>query len=222
MTGFIDCAIDVSDAQGADIDWPAVAADGITTVMIKATEGHSFEAKTFVKNRERALATGLITVIPYDFLRPGYEAESLAFFIKVAGLGSGSQAALDWEGRAADTADPQEAEDIGEGIRAVTGRPPLGYWGIPGSTPRPPTNKMVTWPRWVPRYPRTGPVWSFGKLPQSIQSNPSATWPNALFAQYTSTGQVRGIKGPVDRSIWIGTEAELRAWHATGAMPVGF
>jgi hypothetical protein len=25
--------------------------------------------------------------------------------------------------------------------------------------------------------------------------------------------------GNVDRSIWVGTEAQLRAWHATGILP---
>jgi hypothetical protein len=25
--------------------------------------------------------------------------------------------------------------------------------------------------------------------------------------------------GPVDRSVWIGTAADLQAWHASGALP---
>jgi GH25 family lysozyme M1 (1,4-beta-N-acetylmuramidase) len=41
------------------------------------------------------------------------------------------------------------------------------------------------------------------------------------FHQYTPAGQVPGISGPVDRSIWIGTPDELRLWHATGQVPTG-
>ncbi len=220
MTAWLDDVIDVSDAQGV-VDWPAVAAAGIKVAMIKATEGHTFAAKTFVVNREGALATGLITPIAYDFLRPGYEAESLAFFTKVAGIGPGSLTMLDWEGRASDTCTPQEIEDIGNAILERSGRLPLGYWAKTGATPRPPTAEMQTWPRVIPAYPQIGAK-AFTAVPHAYQINPLLHWPGALFAQYTCWGIVSGVKGPVDRSVWIGTAAERAAWLKDGTMPARF
>src|SRR5438270_225530 len=39
------------------------------------------------------------------------------------------------------------------------------------------------------------------------------------FHQYTPAGRVAGIATPVDRSVWVGSLAGLRAWYATGALP---
>jgi len=40
-----------------------------------------------------------------------------------------------------------------------------------------------------------------------------------LFWQYTSNQQVDGIGGNVDASLFAGSEAELKAWCETGALP---
>lgn len=51
--------IDVSHHQG-DINFKKVAADGISFVFIKATQGKSFRSKTFLKFVKDAKAAGLM------------------------------------------------------------------------------------------------------------------------------------------------------------------
>ena len=212
-----DIAIDVGDAQ-PHIDWTAAAASGVALAMIKATEGTSFVSPTFAAQASGAAAVG-IRVVPYHFLRPSPAAPQAANFLKATALARGSPFALDWEGRAASTASPETAEQIGELLTAIAGRLPLGYWGIPGSTPSAPTADMLTWDRWVPRYPRLGAK-QWMDLPASIRNSVATRWPGALFAQYTRWGAVPGIAGPVDRSVFFGTADELIAWHETGKLPV--
>ncbi|MCM1356071.1 MAG: hypothetical protein NC212_06675 [Staphylococcus sp.] len=65
--------IDISSHNG-EIDFEKVAADGISFVIIKATEGGTFKDKKFVDNLRRAREAGL-KVGAYHFFRfdtPGY------------------------------------------------------------------------------------------------------------------------------------------------------
>ena len=59
--------IDVSHHQG-EIDWEAVAGDGIDSVYLKATEGGDWVDSRFAENRAGALAAGL-EVGAYHFFR---------------------------------------------------------------------------------------------------------------------------------------------------------
>jgi lysozyme len=188
----LDVVIDVSDAQG-NIDWSAVAGAGIRVAMVKATEGATFTASTWHANQRGAERAG-IKVIPYHFVRPGSVTDQTANFRAAAGLGRGTAYALDWEGNR--TAGATDVEQMGQILAQIAGRNPLGYWGIPGSTPEPPTVTMQGWDLWVPRY-RAGSIADFTKMPPELQS-PGAPF---LFWQYTSGGRVSGINGDVDRSV---------------------
>lgn len=188
----LDVVIDVSDAQGI-IDWAAVAGDGITVAMVKATEGATFTASSWHANQRGATQAG-IKVIPYHFIRPGDAAAQAAHFQEVAGLAQGMVCALDWEGTRTGTAD--DVEQIGQALAAITGRNPLGYWGIPGNTPEAPTAAMQAWDRWVPRY-RAGNIANFALMTGGHQ-DPGIPF---LFWQYTPAGKIAGINGPVDRSV---------------------
>ena len=219
MSQAFDIAIDVSDFQPT-IDWSRVYAAGIRIAMVKASEGATFASHHFSTQRSGAERAG-IKVIPYHFLRStGIDAQ-VQQFRRVAGLAKNQPFALDWEGRASQTCAPHLAEAVGVQLQTLTGRTPLGYWGIPGSTPAPPTAAMAAWDRWVPRYPKQGvKSWS------EIAASPGAklwarTWPGALFAQYTCWGAVPGIPGAVDRSaIFANSLAEALAWYATGQRPM--
>lgn len=207
----LDVCIDVSD-NNVISDWSAVYNSGIRVAMIKAMDGAGPTYSTWASQSAGARASG-ISVIPYLFMEP---MDSAVNFISETGLIANSPYALDWEGRANQTAAPSIAEAIGTSLIAVAQRPPLGYWGEPGSTPAQPTAVMATWDRWVPRYPQVPQPASFSELTlSSLGKQP----PGALFWQYTSAGVVPGIEGPVDRSVWLGTEDELTAWLATGARP---
>lgn len=198
-----DIAIDVSDNNGR-IDWPAVFASGVRIAFVKAMEGVGMHYPTWGPQSEGANRAGLI-VIPYLFLRPAEAKQVVNNFVRVTGLGSGMAFALDWEGRASQTATPEIAEQIGEELAIVAGRKPIGYWGIPGSTPAAPTARMLLWPRWVPRYPSVY-AQKFDDLPERCILNPKLTWHGEngelpYFAQYTAAGRVPGIQGKIDRSV---------------------
>lgn len=222
-----DIAIDVSHWQGT-IDWPAVADAGICIAMIKASEGAASRDRNFTANRTGAERAGILA-IPYHFLTPEPAAEQAANFRAATDLDTGMAFALDWEGRASTTAPPETAEAVGEALALDAGRKPLGYWGIPGSSPALPTAKMLDWPRWVPRYPRAG-VACWDELPDSVRLDPVQWWrPDDTgrlidylhFAQYTAWGRVPGIAGPCDRSVAFFASAEdALAWwgRPAGAM----
>jgi hypothetical protein len=156
----LDVVIDVSDAQGR-IDWLSVAHAGIKVAMVKATEGDMFTASTWHANLRGATGMG-IKVIPYHFIGPGRIVDQVAHFQSVAGLTNGIAYALDWEGQRTGAA--ADVQKMGEALADVAGRMPLGYWGIPGSTPETPTQLMDGWDRWVPRYPVHG-IADFNELP---------------------------------------------------------
>jgi lysozyme len=196
-----DVTIDVSHHQG-NIDWAAVKQTGIQCVMIKATQGLTKDSLWEV-NRDGAKAQGLL-VIPYTFLTKAAGAAAQAqFFVETAGLMAGMLAALDWEGDNAP--DAAFVEQVGLAVVEVIRRDPLGYWG--GSPPAAPT--MKGWPRWIPRY-------GANDGNPDMNHQPTEPW---LFWQYTSNQEVDGITGSVDASLFAGSEAALKAWCETGALP---
>jgi GH25 family lysozyme M1 (1,4-beta-N-acetylmuramidase) len=198
-----DVAIDVSHHQG-NIDWATVKQTGVQCVMIKATQALTKDSLWEV-NRDGARRQGLL-VIPYAFLSPSVTAGAQAdFFIRTAGLAAGMPAALDWEGD--DAPGAAFVEQIGLAVAEVIKRDPLGYWGI--SPPAAPTPIMKRWPRWIPRY-------GANDGNPDMNHQPTEPW---LFWQYTSNQQVDGITGPVDASLFAGSEAELKSWCETGALP---
>lgn len=212
-----DIAIDVGDAQ-PNIDWPAVFASGIRIAMVKATEGLSFLNPLLDEQYWGASNAG-IKPVPYHFMRPVNAQAQAQHFINTIQPAKGDAIAIDWEGRSSQTSSPAVCEAVGLYLGTITGRKPLGYWGIYGSTPGVPTAAMLTWDRWVPRYPHSG-TRSWAEVPLSIQRMSDSEWPNALFAQYTMWGQVPGIQGMVDRSvIFANSIDEALAWYATGARP---
>lgn len=211
---FQDVVIDVSDAQ-ASIDWPTVYKSGIRVAFIKAMEGSAIGYRTWKPQSIGADAAGIF-VIPYIFLRPTPPETVITNFASVTGLKKGEPFALDWEGEASETEAPANVETIGLGLAKIAGRPPVGYWGNPGSTPAQPTTIMQSWRRWIPRYPQSPEPPNFAAMTvRNVAKKP----PSALFWQYTSAGVVSGIKGPVDRSVFCGTADQLTAWLSTDAMP---
>jgi lysozyme len=217
----LDIVIDVSDSQG-EIDWHRVAAAGIKVAMIKATEGATVVEDTWPANKAGAEAAS-ITVIPYHFMTNAPPPDQVANFNRVAKLAPRRAYAVDWEPEKTKhtqvdiTASAAQVEAIGRALLEIVGRTPLGYWGIPGSTPQEPTAFMQTWDRWVPRY-REGNIADFSKMPARFTTpfgpvgQPSIPG-NFRFWQYTAGGIVSGVAEGVDRSVGsFDTVDEMTAW----------
>jgi lysozyme len=198
-----DITIDVSHWQGNAIDWGKVWAAGKRAVMIKATNGTSTDS-AWQTNVAGARQQGFL-VIPYHFMTQSDATAQANAFIATAALQPGMAAAIDWEAAGAATA--QQVDTVGTAVAAAIQRDPLGYWGQ--QPPGAPTPSMAAWPHWIPRY--------------GVDNGyPDPTHPVTvpwLFWQYTSKATVDGIAGPVDASLFSGSEAELTAWCNTGALP---
>ncbi len=214
-----DGVIDVSHHNAA-IDWPAVAASGIALVFIKASQGVGFVDPAFECNRSAAVKAGIL-VVPYHFIDACDPGRQAAHFLSVAGLRAGDPAMIDWESAA-----PADAVvTFGEAIADRAGRDPVAYYGwaqLPQADP-----DLSRWPLMLPEYPRGETPGAYAALvarpPRLPPGRPSA-WEGGQrpydFHQYTPAGRVPGITTAVDRSVWVGTSAELKVWYATGALPM--
>ena len=213
-----DGVIDVSHHNGA-IDWPAVAAAGIALAFVKATQGTRFVDPAFARNRSGAAQAGIL-VVPYHFLDavdPGHQARH---FLDVTGLGAGGVAMLDWESAA-----PTETlVACGRAVADIAGRDPVAYYGfaqLPRADP-----DLARWPLMLPAYPHGNRPGCYADLvshPPRLPPGRPSSWDGLCrpyhFHQYTPAGRVAGIATAVDRSVWIGTRAELAAWYSSGALP---
>jgi lysozyme len=208
-----DGVIDVSHHNAA-IDWPAVAGAGIALAFIKATQGAGFVDPAFERNRNAAIAAGILAV-PYHFLDTSGPDGQAGNFLAVTELGAGQPAMLDWE-----TAATLEAVvAIGRVVADRIGRDPVLYYGFAQLEEASPD--LSRWPLMLPEYPRgmqPGNYSSLVERPPRLPPGRSSARPYD-FHQYTPAGRVAGIATPVDRSVWVGTLAELKGWYATGALP---
>ena len=213
-----DGVIDVSHHNGA-IDWPAVASAGIALAFIKATQGVAFVDPAFERNRGAAVKAGVLAV-PYHFIDTSDADDQADHFLDVTDLAAGQPAMIDWESAA--TAPSVVA--FGLAVADCAKRDPLVYYGYSQLAQAGP--ELSRWPLMLPAYPRGNMPGRYSTLVERAPRLPpgrASAWSDGArpydFHQYTPAGRVAGITGPVDRSVWIGTAADLQAWYATGALP---
>ncbi|WP_433618807.1 glycoside hydrolase family 25 protein [Paenibacillus cellulositrophicus] len=206
--------IDVSHHQGV-IDWPAVAAAGISFVFIKATQ-NSMDPK-FLANVKGAKAAGLL-VGAYHYLDDKVTSTDMAreaaqvFFKAVVAAGGVDvfdlPFVLDYESNKSKLSAltiSAIAKAFMEEIQRYTGRIPMLYTypDFIGNF-----SGLTKYPLWIARYSTQVPVDASG-------------WKHWEFWQYSdgSAGgvlpiggrKVPGISGPVDLNEFAGTVKELQA-----------
>ncbi len=224
MTGCVlpavvcDGVIDVLHNNGA-IDWPAVAGAGIMLAFIKATQGTGFVDPAFARNRNAAFAAGVL-VVPYHFLDTADPDQQAEHFLAASELADGQPAMIDWETAATAT----DVVAFGRAIASNTKRDPVAYYGFAQLTT--PVPDLARWPLMLPEYPQGATRGTYttlvGRGPRLPPGRPSE-WGGVPrpydFHQYTPAGRIAGIMTPVNRSVWVGNSADLKAWYATGALP---
>ena len=196
--------IDLSH-HNAVADWAAVRRAGIAAVIHKATEGATFRDPEFRKRREAARAAGLLWG-SYHFSSGVEVGSQVDNYLAYADPRPDELVCLDWEESTAG-ADMSlaQAEDFVEQVERRIGRAPVLYGGrhlreALGVTAASPLARCSLW------YAR------FADAPRGVP----ALWPRWTFWQYTDGASgpeprtVDGL-GPVDRDLFSGTEAELRA-----------
>jgi lysozyme len=207
--------IDVYDGQG-DIDWEAVAGQGLGFAVIKATHGISGEQATFARNWAEARRVGLLRSA-YHFFDPTEDGGAQAdHFLAVVGAPAPDDlpTTVDLEcpdgdpnclyPGASGAADPLTlAVRVAAFLTAVqsrTGKPPIVYTfydyvasnglSIPG---------LAGYPLFLAD-PSEGTCFDV-----------PAPWSSAALRQYSWTGHVAGIATDVDRDVFLGTAADLYA-----------
>jgi lysozyme len=196
--------IDVSNWQG-DIDWGRVRAAGTRFAFIKATEGGDYLDPRFKQNWEGAKRAGIPRGAYHMvyWCRPAHE-QALWFILNVPNDTDALPPVLDLEWNGHSRTCPKKVpagralEKIAvmlEVMEAHTGKRPIIYTDVA-----------------FHREVLEGQLPGYNFWLRSVAAEPHETYRNRpwLFWQFTTTGHVPGISGPVDRNVFNGSFDEWR------------
>lgn len=192
LDGYDIHGIDVSHHQ-KEINWDSVASQGIHFTFIKATEGETHQDTKFAHNWSEANRVGLKRGA-YHFFRPGVPGLNQALnFIENVPIGLGDlPPVLDIE-VTDNVSDVVVINRIRSWLQIIEKHyqiRPIIY-----------TNQKY-YKRFIAGNFDDYPFWlaRFGEYAPSLPAN--QRW---SFWQYGERGQVKGIEGPVDLNVFIGT-----------------
>ncbi|MCT7951899.1 peptidoglycan-binding protein [Ancylothrix sp. C2] len=180
--------IDVSDFQ-ENVNWRAVADDGISFAFAKATEGTTFVADSFARNWSGMKSVKILRGA-YHFFRPQSDPEAQAkHFLKIVKFEPGDlPAVLDIEssGGVSGSAIAERMTVWLNIVEKATKRKPIiytypGFWERIGNI-----QKFTDYPLWIAHYTNDPEPWVTGG------------WDVWTMWQFTDSGRVKGVSGPVD------------------------
>jgi lysozyme len=184
--------LDMSNWQGV-IDWKRIAADGITCVFVKATDGAIYVDHYFDYNR-KAAEFHKIRVGAYHFAEPGSPDVQAAHFANVVKTLRRRELrpVLDLEsaGLSGHEAEPW-ARAFNRAIVRRLGVTPL-FYSYPDYIRRMQLKRPVGGGLWLASYGRNDGVDHGADVP--------APWKRVVAHQFTSVGHYAGVKGKVDVS----------------------
>lgn len=205
--------IDVSYYQGT-VDWDAVAATDVRFAVVRLSDGTGTRDSQFVRNWQESRRAGLIRGF-YQYFR--------------ASAGGAAQAALARErlaeagGAAADDLPPTldietldgqsvatviaEAEVWMAAMREATGKEPIVYTGAYFWDDNRFPDTFRNQPLWTANYTTNPCPWT------------SDSWDRWTFWQYSDSGTVPGISGPVDLDWFAGTLDDLQRFANATIVP---
>ncbi len=189
--------IDVSAHNGV-IDFDKVAEDSISFVYIKASEGKDFTDRFFRDNILRARRAGL-KAGPYHFFRFNSSGSDQArhFLAAVGDVPTDLPWAIDVEHWQND-----EDYDRSDVIRQLRGM--IDVLRAAGKRVVIYTNKNG-YAHFIDGHFADVPLWLCSKK----RTPPDRAW--AVW-QYSHTGRVRGVHGPVDRNVFFADTARWQQW----------
>ncbi|MCV9949391.1 glycoside hydrolase family 25 protein [Paenibacillus sp. BT-177] len=196
--------IDVSRYQGT-IDWKRVRADGKSFAFIKASQGQRYVDPTFITNAKGIKAAGLL-LGAYHFVDAtsvnAAKAEARHFAEVLDQVGGAKAldlpAVMDYEnnpGKLNSAAIHEVALAFLTEFERVSGLKPMVYTGNAFAAHF--KALLGSYKLWIARYSTRVP-------------SDTTAWRRWDFWQYSDSGRVDGIQGPVDLNVYAGTEAELR------------
>lgn len=205
--GAITKGVDVSKWQGT-IDWTKVKNAGIGFAFIRVSDGAGYHDGKFTANWAGAKAVGIIRGA-YQFFRPSQSVTAQAD-IMISAIGTYTPGDLppvidveDDAGLSQATVASRVRQWV-DRVQAALGVAPIVYtgkyfWRDEVGSPA----SFAPNPLWIAQYTSLCP-----DLP--------APWSRWTFWQYTDSGSVPGIPGPVDSNRFNGSLADLQAFaHGT-------
>lgn len=194
--------LDISHWQGQP-DMGAIKRAGYDFIVLKATEGTYYQDPDFHVNRDNARAAGLI-VLAYHFARNGDPVAEANYFLDFVGaFQHGEGYDLDWEV-------PGDAPTFTLAFltqcKARTGFNGGVYLN----------NYYLTNFDWTKVKASNFSLW-YARYNDTANDSPG-TWLCSM-KQYTSTGSVPGVNGPVDKDVFYGDEAQLTSMGFQGKQP---
>jgi len=196
--------IDVSYYQGT-IDWPAVAATDIRFAVVRLSDGVGTRDSQFVRNWQESRRAGLIRGF-YQYFRAsaGGAAQAQLAVDRLAEAGgfqsSDLPPVLDIETLDGRTAAQVAAEATiwVDAMREATGKEPIIYTGAYFWDDNGLPDSLNSQPLWTANYTTNPCPWT------------SDSWDRWTLWQYTDSGTVSGIAGPVDLDYFAGTLDDLQ------------
>lgn len=205
--------IDVSYYQGT-IDWPAVAATDVRFAVVRLSDGLGTRDSQFVRNWQQTKEAGLVRGFYQYFRASAGGAAQAALAVERLNEAGGFEAddlppVLDIEtldGRTAAQVASEAAIWV-SAMREATGKEPIIYTGAyfwdDNGLPR----TLNTQPLWTANYTTNPCPWT------------SDAWDRWTFWQYSDSGTVSGISGPVDLDYFAGTLDDLQRFATATIEP---
>jgi lysozyme len=195
--------------------YTALAAGGITAVILKATQGTGFVDPLFAYRVPRMIDAGL-QVGAYHFMSgSGNGAAQADFFLQtVSAFPQVKLCAMDLE------PNPGAQSTVADGEAFVTefnrnmNYFPLCYMEIYGPLENGsglPSAVLSQCPLWLPKY---GPAPTHASLPAGFSN--FVLWQCNDGAEGSDLGPVQGVSGPIDQDAFNGTAAQLQTLFQQG------
>ena len=198
------CGIDVSSYQN-DIDFDAVARQGIDFVFIKATEGSKHSDRYFAQNLENANKAGLRTSAYHFFSfdsAPRTQVANFVNFVPIDGISMPPVIDFEFYGQYYDENLPN-IEDARRSLSQMSyileqhyGVQPIIYCD----------EKMYETFLAGQEEFADNPIWIRNIFAEPKKPSDGREW---KFWQYSNRALVSGIKGPVDMNVFCGSREEF-------------
>ncbi|MCA9661622.1 MAG: MYXO-CTERM sorting domain-containing protein [Myxococcales bacterium] len=200
--------IDVSYWQG-DIDWKAVAGDGIKFAIIRASDGTGYIDSKFAPNWAGAQDNGIL-VGAYQYFRPSQDpiAQAEILLDKMGPYAAGMLPPVIDVETSEGLSPNQVANRVGQWIdhvEAATGVKPIIYTGKYIWEGQVASAEWADYPLWIAQYGPECP-----DLPKQ--------WSDWMIFQTSSKGSVSGIAGSVDMNLFNGDYAALEDFAGGGGV----
>jgi lysozyme len=201
--------IDTARYQGR-VDWPAARAAGVSFAFLKATEGADRLDPAFHENWQAAARAGVPRGAYHFFYLCGEAAAQARWFIRHVPREAGAlPPVLDMEWtpfsptcrlRPPEDRIRQQAQEFMARVETHYGQPPILYSTVEFWT----ANRM-----WL--IPGRHDYWLRSTAAHPDERYGGQPW---TFWQYSATGRVPGVSGPVDLNAFHGSRADWADWLA--------